>query len=105
MSSMCEGSAAVCGTDLLGFLPVSIDPDARGRIQVDERNGKEAETQFEVLQTTQALTLIRVVPLTGRTHQIRVHLAASGHPVVGDKLYGKTGSDPDALALRAIQLA
>jgi 23S rRNA pseudouridine1911/1915/1917 synthase len=84
---------------------LSADPDAQGRIRVDQRNGKEAETRFEVLQTTRGLTLIRAVPLTGRTHQIRVHLAEAGHPVVGDKLYGKTGSDRGALALRAIELA
>ena len=72
---------------------------------MDARNGKEAETEFEVIQTAPGLALIRVIPLTGRTHQIRVHLAESGHPVVGDKLYGKTGSDPGALALRAIELA
>jgi len=84
---------------------LSADPDARGRIRVDERYGKEAETGFEVLQTTSNLALVRAVPLTGRTHQIRVHLAESGHPVVGDELYGQGDRARDRLGLRAIGLA
>jgi 23S rRNA-/tRNA-specific pseudouridylate synthase len=52
-------------------------------------------------------TLIEVRPLTGRTHRIRVHLAAFGFPVLGDVLYGKIplGKSSDYLALRAIELA
>jgi 23S rRNA pseudouridine1911/1915/1917 synthase len=57
----------------------------------DARDPKPARTQFEVLQRFGDSTLIHAVPLTGRIHQIRVHLAAIGHPVVGDEFYGPFG--------------
>ena len=69
-------------------LKLAPDPKAIGKMRVDPRQGKEAETRFRVLQTRANTTLVEAHPVTGRTHQIRVHLAESGHPVVGDSLYG-----------------
>lgn len=70
---------------------------------------KDAETHFQVLQTSQDTALVEARPTTGRTHQIRVHLAASGHPVVGDPLYGTdkaaASKGRQRLALRAVKLA
>jgi len=55
------------------------------------RQGKEAQTEFTVLARKAGRSLLLVRPHTGRTHQIRVHLSAIGHPVVGDPVYGKGG--------------
>ncbi|MGB3988223.1 MAG: RluA family pseudouridine synthase [Minisyncoccales bacterium] len=52
---------------------------------------RSAVTEYEVLKKIQNYTLIRVVPLTGRKHQIRSHMAYIHHPIVGDKLYGFKG--------------
>lgn len=79
-------------------------PGQIGRMKVDEREGKEAETHFRVLQRREHLTLVEARPLTGRTHQIRIHLAESARPCVGDETYGR-GRERLNLGLRAVQLA
>ena len=66
--------------------------------------GKEAETHFRVLQKSDRFTLIEANPLTGRTHQIRVHLAQSGCPIACDELYGRVEKGL-RLGLRAVRLA
>lgn len=83
----------------LGPAPAQI-----GRMKVDERGGKDAETHFRVLQRRERLTLIEARPFTGRTHQIRIHLAESGCPCVGDDVYGR-GREKLRLGLRAVRLA
>ena len=82
-------------------LNLAQDPKRIGRIRAD-RNGKPAETEFRVVASAGGKHLIEARPYTGRTHQIRVHLAESGCPILGDELYGKKG---DALALRSAGLA
>ena len=79
-------------------------PGQVGRMKVDKREGKESETHFRVLQRREQLTLIQASPLTGRTHQIRLHLAESAGPIVGDDVYGRRG-DRMNLGLRAVRLA
>ena len=80
------------------------DPRQPGKMKVDSRDGKESETHFKVLEAVGKFTLIEAKPVTGRTHQIRVHLLESGLPIIGDELYGKReGKLP--LGLRAIKLA
>ncbi len=74
-------------------LKLAPDPQQAGRMRADAR-GKEAETRFGTLQAQEDRTLIEARPLTGRTHQIRVHLAESGFPVIGDVLYGGAPGPP-----------
>jgi 23S rRNA pseudouridine1911/1915/1917 synthase len=60
------------------------------RIKMDTRslNGREAYTEYQVIHRSKSWSYVRLLPKTGRTHQIRVHLASIHHPVIGDKLYG-----------------
>src|SRR5690606_15278580 len=80
-------------------LKLAPDPDEIGRMKVDARNGKEAETFFKVIESNEGKTLIEAHPITGRTHQIRVHLKEAGHSIVGDSLYG-TGDGKRAADLQ-----
>lgn len=64
----------------------------RKKMSVRTRKGKAAETQWDVIERFKSATFIRAKLLTGRTHQIRVHFASWGHPVLGDVTYGKKTS-------------
>ena len=68
--------------------PLRINVGHKHRTTVDPRNGKPAETQFKVLERFQEQVLLEAKPLTGRTHQVRVHAMALGHPLLADLLYG-----------------
>ena len=57
-------------------------------VRVDEKEGKPSETRFRILQRYQQGTLVEAFPVTGRTHQIRVHTACKGHPIACDDKYG-----------------
>lgn len=68
--------------------PIGRDPRDRKRMWVHGIAGRPARTHFEVLEALPGFTLVEARLETGRTHQIRVHFAATGHPLAGDTLYG-----------------
>jgi 23S rRNA pseudouridine1911/1915/1917 synthase len=70
--------------------PIGRDPHSRQRMAV-VATGKEASTKYQVRSYLGNYSLVEAIPLTGRTHQIRVHFAAIGYPVVGDPVYGARG--------------
>ncbi|MBU5293363.1 RluA family pseudouridine synthase [Anaerosalibacter bizertensis] len=72
--------------------PIGRDPVDRRRMTVIDKNSKEAITHFKVLERFNRYTLLEVELETGRTHQIRVHMAYIGHPVVGDIVYSNKKS-------------
>lgn len=69
--------------------PIGRDRSHREKMAVtDSSHGREARTRYKVIKHIGNYSLLEAMPETGRTHQIRVHLAAIGYPVVGDKVYG-----------------
>jgi len=89
-------------------LPLRADGDRRHRTVVDEHRGKPAMTRLHVLERFAACALVEARPTTGRTHQIRAHLAALGYPIVADLLYGAAETEMisrAALHARSLSLA
>lgn len=71
--------------------PIGRDPRNRKKMAVTNSGGRAAVTHFRVVESFPGASLLEVGLDTGRTHQIRVHLAFIGHPVVGDRMYGRRG--------------
>ena len=83
--------------------PVGRDPRHRQRMRA-LASGRTARTAYQVLDAVADYALLMLEPETGRTHQIRVHLEALGHPVVGDPVYGRADRHIGRLALHAWRL-
>jgi 23S rRNA pseudouridine1911/1915/1917 synthase len=66
-------------------------PSERKRMSTRTKRGRPALTRWRVLERFKGVTFLELFPKTGRTHQIRVHLASIGHPILGDPLYGRKG--------------
>ena len=68
-------------------LPIAVDWPNRPRQRVDHENGRPAQTRWRVVEAGEGETRVRLMPRTGRSHQLRVHMAEIGHPILGDPFY------------------
>jgi len=85
--------------------PITRDPRQRLRMTSKLAHGRSAVTEYRVLKRFEKFTFLEVKIHTGRTHQIRVHMASLGHPVAGDKLYGAPASALGRYFLHAHQIS
>ncbi len=85
--------------------PLATSDSTPPRVRVNSRHGQQATTHFKVIGTDSKNAILIAAPRTGRTHQIRVHLAAAGHAILGDPLYGNAkGKSPSPFVSPAMQL-
>lgn len=77
--------------------PIGRHPNDRKKMAVMEKNGRDAITHYKVLESFSQYTYIECTLETGRTHQIRVHMASIGHPLLGDEVYGGNRKTPFSL--------
>lgn len=82
---VCGGMKADSGTV---DAPIGRHPTDRKKMSINARNGRSAVTHWEVIKRYRGYTHVRCRLETGRTHQIRVHMASIGHPILGDTVYG-----------------
>ena len=68
--------------------PIGRHPQDRKKMSIHARKSRPAVSRYEVLESCRTVSLVQLFPKTGRTHQLRVHLAALNHPIIGDGLYG-----------------
>ncbi len=86
-------------------LPLIVDWPNRPRQMVDRDNGKPALTRWRVMKAEDAETRVALMPETGRSHQLRVHMLALGHPILGDPLYAEeTAAEYPRMMLHAQEL-
>lgn len=78
-------------------LPIAADWPNRPLRKIDAEQGKPSLTRYRVLGHAADTSRVELEPVTGRTHQLRVHMAAIGHPILGDALYGEAASAPRLL--------
>jgi tRNA pseudouridine32 synthase / 23S rRNA pseudouridine746 synthase len=74
-------------------LPLGSDWDYRPRQKVDHDHGRPAQTDWQVIDRSLTETRVRLTPHTGRSHQLRVHMLALGHPILGDQIYAAETTD------------
>lgn len=100
-----EYHAVVCGRlkNPTGIIeaPIGRHPIDRKKMCVTEKNSKEAKTEYTVLEEFSNYSYVKLKLFTGRTHQIRVHMAYIGHPVFGDDVYGKSSKYCEGQCLHA----
>lgn len=106
-SYVAEVWGRVDGKEGLVEMPLAIDPEQKPRHRVDLDHGKPAQTRWQVIGYGQDRTRLRLFPVTGRTHQLRVHMKAIGHVILGDEFYaeGAALSAAGRLLLHAEELS
>ncbi|MFN3966765.1 MAG: pseudouridine synthase, partial [Endomicrobiia bacterium] len=87
-----------------GKISAQLTRDHKDRKKFCIGTGREAITEFKVIKTFNNYSLLEIYPRTGRTHQIRVHLSSIGHPILGDKLYGKKNDNSPRQMLHSYKL-
>jgi tRNA pseudouridine32 synthase/23S rRNA pseudouridine746 synthase len=87
-------------------LPLATDWENKPRQQVDREHGRPSRTEWRVLAREDNVTRVALIPHTGRTHQLRVHMMSLGHPILGDEFYatGEALAAADRLQLHASEL-
>lgn len=85
------------GSEGLIDAPIGRHPDQRKKMSIRSKRGRASLTRWKVLERFGSLTFLEIHPQTGRTHQIRVHLSAMGHPLLKDPLYGRKGTIQDPM--------
>ncbi|WP_286263234.1 pseudouridine synthase [Thalassotalea atypica] len=87
-------------------LPLICDWPNRPKQKVDHEHGKSSKTLYKLLQQDDDSALVELIPITGRSHQLRVHMLALGHPILGDRLYAheKALTQSERLQLHALSL-
>jgi len=90
-------------------LPIGRDRNRPPRYKVDHESGRFSQTLWRLLATRDGYSRLEIEPRTGRSHQIRVHLASLGHPILGDPLYADASAQHSAdrllLHAQAIQFS
>jgi len=87
--------------------PMRCDWPNRPLQMIDHENGRSAVTHWKVLERTERTTRVELTPITGRSHQLRVHMKSLGHPIIGDRWYaeGPALAECERLALHARDLS
>ena len=85
-----------------GVIDLPIHKDGQNMRRIIDENGKDSRTYYRCLEYSDGISRVECILETGRTHQIRVHMAAIGHPLIGDLLYG---GKPGTFDLESIMIA
>jgi len=87
-------------------LPLATDWENKPRQEVNHERGRASQTRWQVIDRETNATRLKLIPVTGRTHQLRVHMKEIGHPILGDEFYsiGDALDAADRLQLHAAEL-
>jgi 23S rRNA pseudouridine1911/1915/1917 synthase len=102
--ALVEGRVAVREGFLVDRLVKNHQTNVVRRDTDGDPRARESQLSFRRLKSTPSATLLEIRPMTGRSHQIRVQLAAAGHPIIGDRKYGSKRPFENGIALRAVRL-